>query len=329
MKTRLNFILLSCTLAIILLESGRILKAQDVPRITKIQRLASKEIVLDLSATAGLNYRIDVSTNLTDWISLMTVRSTGSIQHTDAAAPNLGSRFYRALPIIGTPLLTGEHLVTTNGEVVIQPLFHATFVMSWNGKVIYNDPASDSAFNSRYQGLPKADLILVSHSHGDHFSSAQIEAVRGPNAVIIVPQLVYNGLTTAQKALAIVLRNGASTNVMGLAVEAVPAYNSNHPKGDGNGYVVTIGGKRLYMAGDTGTTAEMNALKDIDVAFLCVNVPYTMTVSEAVAAVRAFRPQVVYPYHFRNQTGTLSDLDTLKKQVGTDLGIEVRARKWY
>jgi L-ascorbate metabolism protein UlaG (beta-lactamase superfamily) len=329
MKTRLNLFLLNGTLAVGLLTFGGRLNAQDTPRITKIQRLASKEVVLDLSATTGLNYRIDVSTNLIDWISLMTVRSAGAFQHTDAAAPNSGSRFYRALPVSGTPLLTGEHLATANGDVVIQPLFHASFVMSWNGKVIYNDPDDDSAFLSRYQGLPKGDLILVSHSHGDHFSSAQIQAVRATNGVIIAPQLVYNSLTTAQKAMAIVLRNGESTNIMGLTVEAVPAYNGNHPRGDGNGYVVTIGGKRLYMAGDTGTTPEMNALKDIDVAFLCVNVPFTMTVSEAAAAVRAFKPRVVYPYHFRNQNGTLSDLNMLKQQVGTDVGIEVRARKWY
>ena len=97
--------------------------------------------------------------------------------------------------------------------------------------------------------MPKADLILVSHSHGDHFSSAKIDAIRGTNALIIVPQAVYNSLTVTQKAIAIVLTNGTSTNVLGLNVQAIPAYNSNHPLGTGNGYVLTMGGKRTYLSG--------------------------------------------------------------------------------
>jgi F420-dependent oxidoreductase-like protein len=133
----------------------------------------------------------------------------------------------------------GDHLATTNGDVIIQPRFHASFVMQWNGLMIYNDPAPSAT----YAGLPKADLILVSHTHGDHFSTAHIDAVRGTNCVIIVPQAVYNSLTVTQKTFAVVLANGASTNVLGLTVSAVPAYNSNHPLGRGNGYVVTIGGK--------------------------------------------------------------------------------------
>ncbi len=303
--------------------------AQEPPRFTGIQRLTSDETVLQVNAATGVNYRLDASTNLVDWISLITVLSAGSNQHTNFFAPGSETRFFRAVQLSGTANLTGDHLATTNGAVVIHPLFHASFVMSWNGKIIYNDPDDDSAFQSRYQGLPPADLILVSHSHGDHFSSAKIEAVRGPNAVIIAPQAVFNGLTAAQKAAAIVLRNGNSTNVMGLTVEAVPAYNGNHPRGDGNGYVVTIGGKRFYMSGDTGSTPEMRALQDIDVAFLCMNVPFTMTLSEAVTAIRAFRPRVVYPYHYRNSDSTLTDLNSLKRQVGTDVGVDVRARKWY
>ena len=109
----------------------------------------------------------------------------------------------------------------------------------------------------------------------------------------------------------------------------MPAYNANHPKGSGNGYLVTLGGKRLYVSGDTGDIAEMRALADIDVAFVCMNVPYTMTVAQAVSAVREFQPRIVYPYHYRNQGNALSDVDSFKRQVGTDLGIEVRLRKWY
>jgi L-ascorbate metabolism protein UlaG (beta-lactamase superfamily) len=127
----------------------------------------------------------------------------------------------------------------------------------------------------------------------------------------------------------IVLTNGASTNVLGIHIEAVPAYNANHALGSGNGYVLTIGGKRLYMAGDTGNTPEMRALTNIDVAFLCMNLPFTMSVSDATNAVRAFRPKVVYPYHYRNQGGDTANAATFKQWLGTDLGVEVRLRKWY
>jgi L-ascorbate metabolism protein UlaG (beta-lactamase superfamily) len=192
--------------------------------------------------------------------------------------------------------------------------------------MIYNDPVGGA---TPYAGLPKADLILVSHSHGDHFDSATLNTVRGPSAVIIAPQAVFNSLSTTLKALTTVLTNGASANVIGLTIEAVPAYNANHPKGAGNGYVLTLGGKRIYMSGDTGNIAEMRALQDIDVAFVCMNLPFTMSVNDAATAVRAFRPKVVYPYHFRNQDGSQSSLTTFKRLVGADLGIEVRVRKWY
>jgi L-ascorbate metabolism protein UlaG (beta-lactamase superfamily) len=198
--------------------------------------------------------------------------------------------------------------------------------------MIYNDPTNGAA---AYASFPRADLILVSHAHTDHFSSSTIDAVRGPTAVIIVPQAVYNSLSTAQKAIAIVLTNGASTNVMGLMVEAVPSYNfaTNqtiyHPKGTGNGYVLTIGGRRIYASGDTEDVPEIRALPNIDVAFLCINRPFTMPVDRAASAVRDFRPKVIYPYHYRNQDGTFSDLADFKRRVGQDLGIEVRLRKWY
>ncbi len=116
---------------------------------------------------------------------------------------------------------------------------------------------------------------------------------------------------------------------LNLSVEAVPAYNANHPEGVGNGYVLTIGGRRIYFSGDTGDIPEMRALPDIDVAYVCMNVPFTMTVAQASSAVRAFRPAVVYPYHFRNQDNTRANTNLFKTQIGTDLGIEVRLRTWY
>ena len=307
------------------LTIGAMAFAQNPPAFTNSQRLTNREMLLRLSAPTGM-LRIEVSTNLPSWHPLLTLSSTGLNQHIDAGAPYLASRYYRAQQLSGTNFLTGDHLVTTNGDVVFHPVTHASFVMTWNGLVIYNDPDSPT---SLYNGLPKADLILVSHEHGDHFDTAAIDVVRKTNTIIIATAQIFSTMSATHRALTGVLTNGGSTNVLGMTVQAVPAYNSNHPVGRGNGYVVTIGGRRIYMAGDTGDIAEMRALQNIDVAFLPMNVPFTMNVSQASSAVRQFRPKVIYPYHFRNQDGTFADLNLFKRQVSNDVGVEVRIRKWY
>ena len=308
--------------------------AQVGPVFGPLQRLTNREVMLRLSASNGVNYRIDASTNLpaSEWDRLVTVAATGTnLQHTDSGAPFIRERYYRAeqLPS-GTNVFTGDHLATTNGDVIIHPLYHASFVMSWNGKIIYNDPDDDAQFASRYQGMPKADLILISHEHGDHYSVGQINAVRGSNAVIIVPQQVYNRSDfAALRSIAIPLAYGVSTNVIGLSVQAVPGYNGNHAFGNNNGYIITIGGKRIFTSGDSGNTAEFRAMTNIDVAFLCMNLPFTMSASDATNCVRAFRPKVVYPYHYREGTSNTNNSSTFKNLLGTDLGIEVRLRSWY
>ena len=179
--------------------------------------------------------------------------------------------------------------------------------------------------------LPKADLILVTHAHGDHFNAQTLEALRGPGCVIITSQNVYSqsSMTAALRSITAVLGYGAATNVLGLQIQAVPAYNSYHPTNTGNGYIITIGGKRIYIAGDTGEIAEMRTLSNIDVAFVPMNIPFTMAVSNAANIVRDFRPKVVYPYHFRNQDGTFANLSDFKQRLGQDLAIEARLRKWY
>ena len=297
-------------------------------QFTGVRRMTNQEIVLSLSAPLGRAYRIESAGNLPEWRGLYTfpTNSTAVLQYTDSGGPYLGARYYRAVRLEGTNIVSGDHLVTNDGEVVIQPRNHATFVMQWKGKVIYCDPVPTAS----YTGLPKADLILLTHNHSDHFSTNTIDAVRGPGATIIAPQTVYSDLTPAQRAIATVLGYGASTNVQGLAVEAVYAYNSYHsPLGFGNGYVLTIGGSRIYISGDTGNAPEIRALTNIDVAFVCMNQPYTMTVAEATNAVRAIRPKVVYPYHYRDSSGATANAATFKQWLGIDLGIEVRLRSWY
>ncbi len=306
------------------------LAAQSTVQFAPAQRLTNHEMVLKLSASNGF-YRIEAATNLLAWDSVFTLLSTsGAVnQQTDSAAPFLNSRFYRALQLDGTNFLTGDHLVTTNGDVVIHPIGHAAFALSWNGKIIYNDPTSVTP------NLPRADLILVTHVHTDHFNASLLASLRQTNGLIIAPLAVYNSLSAALKTNAIALTNGASTNLPGLLIEAVASYNTTpantgyHPKGVGNGYILTIGGKRLYISGDSEDTPEMRALQNIDVAFLNMNQPYTMSLSQAVSAVRAFHPRIVYPDHYKNADNSLTDLNGFKQQVLTNPAVEVRLRKWY
>jgi len=289
--------------------------------------VANKEAAFKLTNSVSGNFLIETSSNLVDWEGLVTLSSIGSVQQTDSAAVYLDHRFYRAASVPGTNVLTGDHLATANGDLVIHPINHASLVLGWNGKTIYNDPVGGS---TPYSGLSRADLILVSHAHTDHYDAATLSAVKGAGAVILAPSAVYQAMPTALKSLTTVLANGDQTNVLGIKVEAVPMYNLTsgrlqyHVKGQGNGYVLTIGGKRIYLSGDTEDTPEMRALTNLDVAFICMNLPYTMSVQQASAVVRVIRPRVVYPYHYSG-----SNVGPFKTQVGTDLGIEVRLRKWY
>jgi L-ascorbate metabolism protein UlaG (beta-lactamase superfamily) len=280
----------------------------------------------------GRSYRIEAATNVNFWNALVTfpTNSSTTLQHTDSATPYLPTRFYRAVQLTGPNILSGDHLATTNGDVVIHPLYHASLVMSWNGKIIYSDPDDATAYESRYAGMPQGDLILVTHEHGDHYSPNKLATLRAAGGVIIVPPGLYNQLGFATfRPNAIALPYGGSTNVMGIDILAVPGYNGNHAFNLNNCYVLTLGGRRIFVSGDTGDVAEIRALTDIDVAFVCMNVPFTMTVGAATNCVRAMRPKVVYPYHYRNQDNTTGNAATFKQWLGPDLGIEVRLRNWY
>ncbi len=306
--------------------AGQCLVAQSF-ELTRIQRLTNHEVAMTLTAPVGRAYRLESATGLTEWGALFTFPTNvaSSLQYTDAAAPFLATRYYRAVQLTGSNLVSGDHLATTSGDVVIQPRNHATLVLQWSGKMIYFDPVPAAT----YAGLPKADLILVTHAHSDHFNTATIDAVRGPVCAIIAPQAVYNSLTVAQKSIATVLANNSSIDLLGISIHAVPAYGYNHPLGAGNGYVLDLGGKCIYVSGDTDNQPEVRALTNLDIAFVSMNQPYTMTVSAATNCVRAMRPRVVYPYHYRDQSGATTNAATFKQWLGIDLAIEVRLRNWY
>ena len=214
-----------------------------------------------------------------------------------------------------------EVFSTAAGALEITPIQHASTMIKAGGKVLYVDPAQGS-----YDGMPKADYILITDIHGDHMAPAIVDKLRGPATIVVAPAAVAEKVTGAT-----VVSNGESKTVGPFQVDAVAAYNMVHgpspgkffhDKGRGNGYVVAYGAKRFYFSGDTEGVPEMRALKNIDVAFICMNGP-TMTPQEAADAVRAFHPAIVYPYHYRG-----SDLGVFAKGLeGT--GIEVRLRDWY
>jgi L-ascorbate metabolism protein UlaG (beta-lactamase superfamily) len=212
---------------------------------------------------------------------------------------------------------------TSGGELKITFIGHGTLMFTFAGRVIHVDPWSRLA---DYGTMPKADLILVTHEHGDHLDPKAIEAVRTDSTKVILTE-------TCAKQIAggLVMKNGDVKTIDGIRVEAVPAYNlvhkrdngePFHPKGTGNGYVITFGDKRVYVAGDTENTPEMKALEHIDVAFLPMNLPYTMTPEMVADAAKAFRPAILYPYHYgETDTGRLVGLMKGVK------GVEVRIRK--
>ncbi|MDC7995527.1 MBL fold metallo-hydrolase [Altibacter sp. HG106] len=224
-----------------------------------------------------------------------------------------------------------EETSTEENPLNISPISHATMVMQWGDTIIYTDPVGGA---EAFAGQPEAQLILVTDIHGDHLNVETLEAVQG-GATIIAPKAVADELPEAMKASVMVLNNGEETTVMGFTVAAIPMYNlpespdSRHTKGRGNGYVISKDGMRVYVSGDTEDIPEMRNLKDIDVAFVCMNLPYTMDVDAAADAVIEFAPKTVYPYHYRGKGG-LSDVDKFKNLVeGAEVNTEVRLLDWY
>jgi L-ascorbate metabolism protein UlaG (beta-lactamase superfamily) len=205
---------------------------------------------------------------------------------------------------------------TSGGEVKIAFIGHGTLMLTYVGKVIHVDPVS---MFGDYGTLPKADLILVTHEHGDHLDINAIKAASTADTTVIVNPTSAKIFPTSS-----VMKNGDIKTAAGISIEAVPAYNLEkafHPKGSGNGYVLTFGDKRILIAGDTENIPELKSLKNIDVAFLPMNLPFTMTPEQVADVAKAMRPKVLYPYHYANtDPGKLTDL------LKDEKGIEVRIR---
>jgi L-ascorbate metabolism protein UlaG (beta-lactamase superfamily) len=228
-----------------------------------------------------------------------------------------------AAPAAGQEGFESDVVQTSKGDLKIGFLGHGSVMFQYQGRVIQVDPYGKVA---DYSKLPKADLILITHEHGDHLDPAALQSARGEATKLIATETVAKQLSGA-----IVMHNGDTEAIDGLPIEAVAAYNivhqrdngqAYHPKGVGNGYVLTFGDTRVYVAGDTENTPEMKALKNISIAFLPMNLPYTMTPEMVADAARALRPKILYPYHF---SGT--DPSRLTTLLGGESGIEVRIRR--
>jgi L-ascorbate metabolism protein UlaG (beta-lactamase superfamily) len=217
-----------------------------------------------------------------------------------------------------------ETIQGTGGPITIQPINHAAVQLRFGTQVITVDP---TMMGGDYAALPKADIVLVTDIHGDHLDPATITKASKATTTVVVPSAA-----AAQVKGATVIANGETKTINGIMIEAVPMYNLQrgpsagqlyHTKGRGNGYVVTVGGKRFYFAGDTECVPEMKALKNIDVAFVPMNLPYTMPPNEAAECVKAFKPKIVYPYHYMG-----SDLNQFADALKGS-GVDVRIRDWY
>ena len=219
--------------------------------------------------------------------------------------------------------MESDTVKTSKGDLVISFLGHSSLMMSWGGKVIHVDPVSSEA---DYAKLPKADIIFITHEHYDHLDLKAVGHIKTAGVKIVGSPEVAKQIQGI-----IVMKNGDTQTLDSLNIEAVPAYNIKHmsapgkpfhPKSVGNGYIVTFGDKRLYIAGDTENIPEMKQLKNIDIAFLPMNLPYTMTPEMVADAAKMFMPKILYPYH-QGETDTAKIVALLKSEKG----IEVRIRK--
>jgi L-ascorbate metabolism protein UlaG (beta-lactamase superfamily) len=217
-------------------------------------------------------------------------------------------------------------------DLKVDPIAHATIVLSWEGTTLYVDPVGGI---SAFEGYHSPDIILVTDIHGDHLNLETLEAIVQPNTKLLVPHAVAEKLSEKLAANVTIIQNGEIKDLLGFNIEAIPMYNLReealqfHVKGRGNGYVIEKNGERVYISGDTEDIPEMRSLQNIDKAFVCMNLPYTMTVESAADAVINFAPKEVYPYHYRGTEG-LSDVVKFQQLVNhQNTNIKVIQLNWY
>ncbi len=222
--------------------------------------------------------------------------------------------------------LQTDKLETNSGEIEINFVKHASLFFEFDGKIIHIDPVLRMG---NYENYPKADLILITHHHGDHMDLNAIDLIKKENTKIILTKKCHE--LSENLSEVIIMQNGDVLNINQLEIEAIPAYNMihkresgepYHPKGEGNGYIIKFGNKKVLVAGDTENIPEIKELKNIDIAFLPMNLPYTMTPEMVADAAKAFRPKVLYPYHYSN-----TDTSILIELLKNEKDIEVRIKK--
>ena len=227
---------------------------------------------------------------------------------------------------------SSDVLETSEGALTMQPIMHGTVAFTWNDQTIYVDPQGGAEV---FADVADPDLILITDIHGDHMDPTTLSALNTEGVPMVVPQAVADELPEEFQKQLVIIGNGETTEQLDIPIEAIAMYNlpesedSRHTKGRGNGYLLSFGDKTVYLSGDTEDIEEMRALENIDVAFVCMNLPYTMSVDQAASAVLEFQPAVVYPYHYRGTDG-LSDVEKFKELVTSENeDIEVRLRTWY
>lgn len=237
-------------------------------------------------------------------------------------------------PTTGGATTTPEAIapLTAADSVQINPVHHSFMVLQYGKTTIYVDPHTGP---ERFANYPAPDLVLITDIHPDHLDTATLAALPLDHTRIVAPKAVVELLPARLQEKCSTMANGEEIELNNVLITGIPMYNlppspdAFHPKGRGNGYVLTLGGKRIYISGDTQGIPEMRALQNIDIAFVCMNLPYTMDVDEAADAVLAFKPKVVYPYHYRGTNG-FSDVKKFKELVNAKVpAIDVRLVDWY
>ena len=221
---------------------------------------------------------------------------------------------------------------TKFSSIKIKPILHSSFVLTHMDKTIYVDPYGGADL---YKGLKAPDIILITDIHGDHLNQKTLDSIDTSKATFIVPKAVALKLPSKYSSQIVILKNGDAILKSSYYIKAIPMYNlpeasdSKHPKGRGNGYVINADDKIIYISGDTEDITEMRKLQNIDIAFICMNLPYTMDINQAASAVLEFKPKIVYPFHYRGKNG-FSNVKEFKNIVNSkNKNIDVRIKQWY